>query len=150
MTVAKSYPENVQWKSFCSLMDKNETSSLQPCISRYCRLWFAYLVRDRELLRCYFTDPGLTAFNQPLADQDLSGLFPKLYPSGVEWIPVPTLGHLTNFSDNKPFANGLFSWEHDQSYAYSSSFASTPSCQWVKIQKLKKIFSRVGLQGRKN
>ena len=57
---------------------KNETSSSQPCISQFCRASSFYLVHDREMLRWYFAASGLTAFNQSLADQDLSGLLPIL------------------------------------------------------------------------
>ena len=50
-----------------------EPSSSQPCISQYCRPCIFYLFPDREMLRWYLTAPKLTAFNQSLADQDLSG-----------------------------------------------------------------------------
>ena len=44
----------------------------------------AYLVPDKEMLRWYLTDSGLTAFEQPLADQGLRELSHNLNPSGVE------------------------------------------------------------------
>ena len=123
----KKYPRNVQWISLCTRRGKNETSSSQPSTSRYCRPWIVYLVSDKDMLHWHFTDSGLTVFNQPLADQDLSGLFLNLYPSGVEWILLLALRHLNTSSNITPFANWLFSLEHEKSYDYSNCFATTLS-----------------------
>ena len=46
--------------------------------------YFLYL-RERGMLRWYLTTAGLTAFNQPLTDQELSGFFLIVYPSEIEW-----------------------------------------------------------------
>ena len=121
----KTIQENFQWKSLCNLSKKNETYCSQPRIRRYCRPWMVNLAPDTEMLRWYPTDFGFMGFNQPLVDQDLSGLFLELYPSGVELIPLLTLRYFTRFSNKKPFTNGLFSLEREQSYDYSSSFATT-------------------------
>ena len=50
-------------------------SRSQSGISPYCRPSRSYLVRNRGMLHWFLTTTGLTAFNQPLADQDLSGFY---------------------------------------------------------------------------
>ena len=87
--------------SFYTRRNKNEISSSQPCISQYCRPSKFHLVQDKEMLGWYLTVSGLTAFNQCLADQDLSGLL----------LIVPARGRV-NFSSIKPFANSLFLLGH--------------------------------------
>ena len=89
-----------QW-SLYTLRNKKETSSSQPCISQNCRPSKFYLVLDKGMLRWYLTVSGLTAFNQSLADQDLSRLL----------LVVLVRGRVS-FSSIKPFANRLFLLEH--------------------------------------
>ena len=78
------YPKSVNRKSLYTRKDKNETSSSQPSISRYCRPWIIYLISDKKMLHWYLTDSGLMVFNQPLVDQELRGLLLSLYPSGAK------------------------------------------------------------------
>ena len=144
MTFPKTIQKNVQRKPLCTLRGKNETSSSQPCIGRYCRACFVYLIRSREMLRWYLTNSGLTAFKQHLAYQEVGWLFLNLYPSGLEWNLLLTLRHFPLFSKNKPFANGL------NKAMTTVVLLLRPSCQWARTQKFKRILSRAGFRWRKN
>ena len=63
-------------KSLYAVWYKCEASNSQPCISQYCRPCTLNLFFDREMLRWYITASKLTAFNQSLVHQDLSGPLP--------------------------------------------------------------------------
>ena len=125
MTVARNYPKYVQRKSLCTLRNKNETSRSQACIGRYRRPWKFYLVLGWEMRRWYLIPLWAHGFQSASGGLGLEPNFSEIYPSGVEWIPLLTLRHLPSFKLNKPFANGLFSSEHEWSYEYSSSFTTT-------------------------
>ena len=136
----KTIQKNKKRKSLSIPRDKNETSSSQPCISRYDRPWIVYLVPDREMLRWYLTDSGVTVFNQPLAIQDLSGLFLNLYPSRVESILLLTLRYsgtsLISVTTNL-LQTGCF-LENTNKVMATVDLLLRPSYQWAKTQKKSK------------
>ena len=151
MTVAKNYSKKCTTKSFCTLSDKNDTSSSQPCISRYCRPWTSYLVLGREILRWYLSDSGLTAFNQLPADQDFSGIFFWNYTQTVYSDILFLLSHTALISVIKnPSQTGCFFKAPIKLWLplllYYDPIASGPKHK----RELERNLSRVGIRWRKH
>ena len=83
-----------------TLRNKNETFlTMLKSILQTLQVLFGS--RHREMLHWYLTAPGLTVFNQSLADQDLGRL-----------LLILTVRHRVSFNNIKLLANELFLLEH--------------------------------------